>query len=84
MVAATIALLSGPAHADDADPIGGRFLFAGDDDWDWASPLGARKRSKLVRYGAMAWSALDWAEEGLEEVRGVLVGVPPNPMKTMW
>lgn len=83
MAAATTALLTVPAHADDADPIGGRFLFAGDDDWDWASPLGAGNPSKLVRYGAMAWSALDWAEEGLAEVRGVLVGVPPNPMKTM-
>ena len=56
----------------------GRFLYAGDDDWDWLSPLGATEPSKLARYGAMPWSALDWAEEGLAEVRGVLVGEPPH------
>jgi hypothetical protein len=83
MAAATTAFPTVPAHAEEADPIGGRFLFAGDDDWDWASPLGAENPSKLVRYGTMAWSALDWAEDGLKEVRGMLVGVPPDPKKTM-
>ena len=83
MAAVTTALMAVPIHADEADPIGGRFLFAGDDDWDWASPLGSENPSKLVRYGAMAWSALDWAEDGLKEVRGALVGVPPASKKTM-
>ena len=83
MAAATTAFPTVPAHADEANPIGGRFLFAGDDDWDWASPLGAENPSKLVRYGAMAWSALDWAEDGLKEVCGALVGVPPASKKTM-
>lgn len=61
----------------------GRFLYAGDDDWDWASPLKAENPSKLQRYGKMEWSALDWAEEGLENVRGVLVGTPPDAQRTM-
>src|SRR5207249_2073676 len=55
----------------------GRFLYADDDDWDWASPLGAVKPCKLSVYGVMPWSALDWMEEGLDEVRGVFVGTPP-------
>jgi hypothetical protein len=55
----------------------GRFLYANDDDWDWASPLGANKLSGLSTYGKMPWSALDWIEEGLDEVRGVLLGTPP-------
>jgi hypothetical protein len=55
----------------------GRFLYANDDDWDWASPLGAAKPSRLSEYGKMEWSALDWMEEGLDEVRGVLIGTPP-------
>jgi hypothetical protein len=56
----------------------GRFLYANDDDWDWASPLGAKEPSRLATaYGKMPWSALDWMEEGLAEVRGVLVGTPP-------
>lgn len=62
---------------------GGRFLYAADDDWDWASPLAAKNKCKLVRYGKMQWSALDWAEEGLDQVRGVLIGIPPNAKKTM-
>lgn len=55
----------------------GRFLYANDDDWDWASPLGAAKPCRLSEYGKMDWSALDWMEDGLEEVRGVLIGTPP-------
>lgn len=75
--------MAGSAHAEENKDRGGRFLFAGDDDWDWATPLGAKEPSKLVRYGAMSWSALDWAEEGLDEVRGGLIGIPPNAKKTM-
>ena len=56
----------------------GRLLYTVDDDWDWASPLGAEEPSDLSRYGAMPWSALDWAEEGLAEVRGVMIGSPPD------
>lgn len=55
----------------------GRFLYANDDDWDWASPLGANEPSRLSVYGRMQWSALDWMEEGLDQVRGVLLGTPP-------
>ena len=76
-------LAMAPAGVVHADAPAGRFLYAGDDDWDWASPLGAKEPCKLSRYGAMPWSALDWAEEGLEEVRGVLVGTPPDAKKTM-
>lgn len=61
----------------------GRFLYAGDDDWDWASPLDAKNPSKLQRYGKMEWSALDWAEEGLDQVRGVIVGTPPDAKRTL-
>lgn len=70
-----------PAGGEEAP--GGRFLYAGDDDWDWATPLGAEEASPLARYGAMPWSALDWAEEHLEEVRGALVGTAPDPKKNM-
>src|SRR5581483_1586583 len=55
----------------------GRFLYADDDDWDWASPLGTKEPCGLSAYGRMPWSALDWMEEGLSEVRGVLIGTPP-------
>lgn len=55
----------------------GRFLYADDDDWDWATPANANVPSRLSIYGRMPWSALDWMEEGLDEVRGVLVGTPP-------
>src|SRR5262245_24565740 len=55
----------------------GRFLYADDDDWDWASPGNAAKPCGLAVYGRMPWSALDWMEEGLTEVRGVLIGTPP-------
>jgi hypothetical protein len=55
----------------------GRFLYTGDDDWDWASPRGIKEPCALSKHGPMPWSALDWAEEGLQEVRGVLVGLPP-------
>lgn len=56
----------------------GRFLYANDDDWDWASPLGANEPSRLTVYGKMPWSALDWMEDGLDQVRGVLLGTPPQ------
>lgn len=69
--------------AEEAPERPGRFLFAGDDDWDWASRKDAAEPCKLARYGRMEWSALDWAEEGLPEVRGALIGVPPDPKKTM-
>lgn len=55
----------------------GRFLYANDDDWDWATPGQANEPCRLSVYGRMSWSALDWLEEGLAEVRGVLVGTPP-------
>jgi len=55
----------------------GRLVYANDDDWDWASPLGAETRTHLDMYGVMKWSALDWVESGLEDVRGLLVGTPP-------
>jgi len=67
------------AHAEKSTQ--GRFLYAGDDDWDWASPLGTDDPCKLSRYGAMSWSALDWAEEGLDDVRGVIYGSPPTMPK---
>src|SRR4051812_716488 len=56
----------------------GRFLYADDDDWDWVSPLGTKTPSRLSEYGAMPWSALDWMEEGLDEVRGVVIGTLPE------
>jgi hypothetical protein len=56
----------------------GRFLYAHDDDWDWATPLGANEPCRLSVYGRMPWSALDWMEDGLDEVRGVLIGTPPE------
>jgi hypothetical protein len=56
----------------------GRFLYADDDDWDWASPAGTNEPCRLSIYGRMPWSALDWMEEGLSEVRGVLIGTPPE------
>jgi hypothetical protein len=59
------------------DPRRGRFFYANDDDWDWASPLGAAKLSKLSYYGKMKWSALDWIEQGLPRVDAVLVGAAP-------
>ena len=69
-------------HADKTepskpDPRNGRFLYANDDDWDWASPLGAAKLSKLSYYGKMKWSALDWIEQDLSGVDAVLVGAAP-------
>ncbi|NIP96817.1 MAG: hypothetical protein GWO24_26620 [Akkermansiaceae bacterium] len=78
-----LAVLGSQGIAEEPGNPAGRFLFAGDDDWDWASPLGAEQPSKLVRYGAMGWSALDWAETDLKEVRGVLFGSPPNAKKTL-
>ena len=63
-----LAVIGSRGIAEEPGNPAGRFLFAGDDDWDWASPLGAEQPSKLVRYGAMGWSALDWAEADLEEV----------------
>lgn len=54
----------------------GRFLYANDDDWDWPSPKG-RQTTRLHVYGVMDWSALDWIEEGLPEVRGLVVGTLP-------
>ena len=51
----------------------GRVLYSNDDDWDWASPAG-KQTSRLHTYGEMSWSALDWIEEGLPEVRGLVVG----------
>ncbi|MFP6895649.1 MAG: hypothetical protein VCA38_03535 [Roseibacillus sp.] len=80
---AAATLMTALVHGQAPEPGGGRFLFAGDDDWDWATPLGAEEACKLVRYGAMAWSALDWAEGGLDQVRGVIVGTPPDANKTM-
>jgi hypothetical protein len=58
-------------------PAEGRFLYADDDDWDWATPAGANEPCRLSIYGRMPWSALDWMEQGLPEVRGVLIGTPP-------
>jgi hypothetical protein len=83
LAAALLTSLCPVAQGEQPAAIEGRFLFAGDDDWDWASPLGADKPCKLVRYGRMPWSALDWAEQGLEEVRGAIVGIPPDPKKTL-
>lgn len=77
-------VLANVSHAQEKprpDPIRfskeGRVLYANDDDWDWASPLNSREPCGLAVYGKMPWSALDWMEEGLGQVRGVLVGVPP-------
>jgi hypothetical protein len=76
-----IASVARPAVAQERYPSRlsgeGRFLYADDDDWDWATPLGANQPCRLSVYGRMPWSALDWMEEGLTEVRGVLVGTPP-------
>jgi hypothetical protein len=55
----------------------GRFLYADDDDWDWASPINTNQPCGLSAYGRMPWSALDWMEADLDEVRGVLIGTPP-------
>jgi hypothetical protein len=81
LIAVMMALLPGRASAQDKAPAPispeGRFLYADDDDWDWATPQGANQPCRLSVYGRMAWSALDWMEEGLPEVRGVLVGTPP-------
>jgi hypothetical protein len=84
MCIATLVLLVAAASAS-AQPVQplpvlsteGRFLYANDDDWDWASPLGANEPSRLTVYGKMPWSALDWMEDGLDQVRGVLLGTPP-------
>jgi len=54
----------------------GRLLYANDDDWDWAAPQG-KETTRLAEYGRMAWSALDWIEEGLAAVRGLAVGSLP-------
>ncbi|MFO0968068.1 MAG: hypothetical protein U0793_21135 [Gemmataceae bacterium] len=77
-----VAAVATPAlHAQPKKPVPlskeGRLLYANDDDWDWASPKNAKELSRLSVYGKMPWSALDWMEEGLDEVRGLLVGVPP-------
>src|SRR5262249_28614192 len=32
----------------------------------------------LATYGRMAWSALDWMEDGLDKVDAMLVGTPPE------
>ncbi len=55
----------------------GRFLYADDDDWDWAAPINTNQKCGLSVYGRMPWSALDWMEVDLDEVRGVLIGTPP-------
>lgn len=54
----------------------GRFLYANDDDWDWASPKG-KLTTNLSVNGEMDWSALDWIEEGLPEIRGLVLGTLP-------
>src|SRR5262245_16532929 len=56
----------------------GRLIYANDDDWDWATPERANKPSGLATYGRMAWSALDWMEDGLDKVDAMLVGTPPE------
>jgi hypothetical protein len=76
------AFLAGEAQGQDKTAVArlsaeGRFLYADDDDWDWATPAGANQPCRLSVYGRMPWSALDWMEDGLPEVRGVLVGTPP-------
>lgn len=73
---AAFVLLGAPSRSHGEDNHG-RLLYAADDDWDWASPEGAGERSGLSRYGKMSWSGLDWLEEGLDEVRGVLFGSAP-------
>ena len=83
MLAAVLVLvgIGGAAGQGPASPARlsaeGRFLYADDDDWDWASPAGCKGPCRLSVYGRMPWSALDWMEEGLPEVRGVLIGTPP-------
>src|SRR5262245_1347002 len=79
-VALTIVLfLPASLHAQEKATLSkeGRLLYANDDDWDWATPQGGKEFARLSVYGRMPWSALDWMEEGLPEVRGMLVGVPP-------
>jgi hypothetical protein len=75
------ALLALPALGQEQAPARlsaeGRFLYADDDDWDWASPINTNQPCGLTAYGRMPWSALDWMEAGLDEVRGVLIGTPP-------
>jgi hypothetical protein len=56
----------------------GRILYANDDDWDWASPLGAKEPCALSTYGKMDWSALDWIEEGLDAVNCFCMGTLPD------
>lgn len=70
---APTAASAGEAAAPARLSASGRFLYANDDDWDWASPKG-RQTSRLSEYGAMDWSAMDWIEEGLTEVRVLAVG----------
>lgn len=75
------ALLPTPLHAQEKEARispEGRLLYANDDDWDWASSMGGKEPCGLAIYGEMSWSALDWLEEGLPEVRGMLIGEPPN------
>ena len=71
--AAAAAAAQAPAEPPVRLSARGRFLYANDDDWDWASPAG-KQTSQLHTYGVMDWSALDWIEEGLAEVRGLAVG----------
>jgi hypothetical protein len=80
LTASILLMTTTPLLAQPAAPLSteGRFLYANDDDWDWASPLGSNIPSRLAdTYGKMPWSALDWMEQGLPEVRGMLVGIPP-------
>jgi len=83
LLSLALATLSGPALSQEkiAPPFRlsteGRLLYANDDDWDWASPLQSKEPCGLKVYGQMPWSALDWMEHGLTEVRGMLVGSPP-------
>ena len=77
---ATVFALLASSSISTGESAPGRLLYAADDDWDWASPSGAKELSGLSRYGKMSWSGLDWVEEGLEEVRGVLFGSPPSDL----
>jgi hypothetical protein len=75
---------STPTRAPAAVGAEGRFLYANDDDWDWASPARANAPSALAKdYGAMSWSALDWMTEGLPRVRGLAVGTLPDDRLTV-
>lgn len=79
-------VLSGLPTDPAQSPSGGRFVYANDDDWDWAADLQRSERTALsTDYGVTSWSALDWAEEGLKKpVRGVAIGsLPSSPELTV-